>query len=171
MAPCLICQGNAERQLGLPVSKGQGTQKTERTPWRRGAQRVQQTSQLPCSGHPCEGRCGGVEVPSPPPGAAGTLWWLRPFCPGSFSVPPALPTSGLESRGRRAEGRVAAGTGQGGCQSRGPGVSADVYPGASLSLPRVELSGPRAFPLTQELASVPRSHPLPGPQSHPRTAW
>lgn len=45
---------------------------------------------------------------------------------------------------------------QGSCQRCGPGVRADVCPGASLSLPRAEIPGCMPSHLTQELASAPR---------------
>lgn len=57
--------------------------------------------------------------------------------------------------------------GQGSCQRCGPGVRADVRPGASLSLPRVEIPGCMPFPLTQELASATHRHLYPDPSLNP----
>lgn len=81
--------------------------------------------------------------------------WPLPLgeSPGIFlPAPPHL--LDMESRGCQGRWWRAAGMWQGCCQRHGPGVRADVCPGASLSLPRAEIPGCMPSRLTHELASA-----------------
>lgn len=139
---------------------------------RRGARRVRQTLPLTCSQQACG--CGVdalcQRTPLWPPRASSGCARSVPAL--SLSLLPALPP-GTRARvswppGPRAETPLA--RGRASAEAVAPGVRADVCPGASVCLPRVELSEPHAFTVTQKPASVPQSRPPPGPRPHPSTA-